>query len=257
MDLLCSVILSKMLRAKSSETIGIEKLNAFFIPVLNGQMCKSSIFNIWKFQERQREVWSHYGSVFCTVLSVPWSCHRTANGQCCLCGLRGEGEALGVLRWEWCGAPMAEHPRVVPGVLLQAGVCPTPWLSGGLGLGRTFRSTGVIEIFVFMGKEKCDSEGSQGFAEIKVTSIPITLLCFFFLWFCWFAPFPAAVCCESSVSLPRIYWGSMRGKWNEAMCLLCCLLAVNWVLVVPLVILWHVTLPEWVLLPAQFVGLNF
>lgn len=46
MDLLCSVILSKTLRAKSSETIGIEKLNAFFIPVLNGQMCKSSIFNI-------------------------------------------------------------------------------------------------------------------------------------------------------------------------------------------------------------------
>lgn len=116
MDLLCSVILSKTLRAKSSETIGIEKL-----------------------------------------------------------------KALGVLRWEWCGAPMAEHPRVVPGVLLQAGVCPTPWLSGGLGLGRTFCSTGVIEIFVFMGKEKRDSEGSQGSAEIKVTSIPITLLCFFFL----------------------------------------------------------------------------
>lgn len=229
MDLLCSVILSKTLRAKSSETIGIEKLNAFFIPVLNGQMCKSSIFNIWKFQERQREVWSHYGSVFCTVLSVPWSCHRTANGQCCLCGLTGEGEALGVLRWEWCGAPMAEHPRVVPGVLLQAGVCPTPWLSGGLGLGRTFRSTGVIEIFVFMGKEKRDSEGSQGSAEIKVTSIPITLLCFFFSDSAGLHH-SLLLLCAVKAQFPCL--GFIEGAWEEnemkqCVCFVVCLLSTE------------------------------
>lgn len=63
-------------------------------------------------------------------------------------------------------------------------LCPTPRLSGGLGLGRMFCCTVRIEILGSVGKEKHGSEGSQGFAEIKVSSIPITLLVFAILCCC-------------------------------------------------------------------------
>ena len=65
------------------------------------------------------------------------------------------------------------------------------------------------------------------------------------------------LCFQSLLSLPQIYWGSMREKWNEAIYFACHCLAVNWVLVVLLVILWHITLPGCVLLPSQCVWLNF
>lgn len=57
-------------------------------------------------------------------------------------------------------------------------------------------------------------------------------------------------CSQSLLSLPWIYWGSTRERWNEVIYFVCRCLAVNWVLVVPLLILWHVAVPGWVLLPS-------
>lgn len=73
-----------------------------------------------------------------------------------------------------------------------------------------------------------------------------------FLWFCcFFSLFSVTIpCFQSLLSLPQIYWGSMRERWNEVIYFACRCLAVNWVLVVPLVILWHVAVPGWVSLPS-------
>lgn len=73
-----------------------------------------------------------------------------------------------------------------------------------------------------------------------------------FLWFCWFFSLFSVTkpCFQSLLSLPWIYWGSRRERWNEVIYFACHCLAVNWVLVVPLLILWHVAVPGWVLLPS-------
>lgn len=168
-----------MSRAKSSETIAIEKLSAFFLPVLSGGMCKSSIFTIWKFQEQQRGAipwWRCLSHGAVCSLKVPQDSKRAV--------LSREEEALGVPG----GDGMGTCGRT------SLWLCPTPRLSGGLGLGRTFCCTVRIEILGSVGKEKHGSEGSQGFAEIKVSSIPITLLVFAILCCCcvlWKLGFPA------------------------------------------------------------------
>lgn len=80
------------------------------------------------------------------------------------------------------------------------------------------------------------------YSHCLVVCFPLILLVFFPLFSV------TNPCFQSSLSLPWIYWGSRRERWNEVIYFVCRCLAVNWVFVAPLLILWHVAVPGWVLL---------
>lgn len=132
--------------------------------------------------------------------------------------------------------------------------------AGSPHLGRAFGSDVVIHTpgLFSGGKPKCAPRGSEdscGFAGMKVKLIAIALLCVFSSDSGWnFAglhhfllPLGGLKAWFPCLGFIEGAWGE---KWTETIYFLCCLLAVSWVLVVPLVTLWHVTLPEWVLLPS-------